>query len=507
MQPPTTAPEPRAAEQADGQPDGQAERRVFISYAWTDPAYKRRVKALADRLENDGVAVVIDLYDLQPGHDAHRYMERMVTDPSVQKVLLLCNPTYKEKADGREGGVGTESQILTKELYEQGADPERPAKFVAVVMERDAEGQAPTPAYYGGRIYFDLSDEQAFEEQYDELLHFVFDRPVNERPERGRPPAHILDPSTPSLGTDSQRTRAVRALKYGDAGAVGALADYFDTYVANLGRFQITEEDHPESRTADAWGQLIYDRIAQLKPHRDGAVEVLKAVATYRPDESAWEAVKRFLEGVSTYGRAEPRNSRVFEQEADPFRFLWEELFLYAVAVLLGRERYEAVGYLTQERYLAERGGRREVLPFSALQPGAKGVEWYYQSKGKRWYSPRGELLRERADLQAPDFEAILEADLVLFLNSTLQGNVRRPWVPPTSPYLENRRGPLPLFLRISSSRYLARVLPALGADSEAAVQELAARMHSRDLRAPGYDGFGVELGYVANAEGIGSLP
>jgi hypothetical protein len=37
-------------------------------------------------------------------------MEKMVTDPEISKVLIVSDKMYAEKADGRAGGVGTETQ-------------------------------------------------------------------------------------------------------------------------------------------------------------------------------------------------------------------------------------------------------------------------------------------------------------------------------------------------------------------------------------------------------------
>jgi len=65
----------------------------------------------------DGVEVVIDVYDLQEGQDKYVFMERMVTDESVSHVLVFCDNEYQSKADERKAGVGTESQIITQEIY------------------------------------------------------------------------------------------------------------------------------------------------------------------------------------------------------------------------------------------------------------------------------------------------------------------------------------------------------------------------------------------------------
>lgn len=68
---------------------------------------------------------------LKEGHDAHAFMEKMVTDPDITKVAMICDRLYAEKADGRSGGVGTETQILSAEIYAK----QDQTKFVAVLPE------------------------------------------------------------------------------------------------------------------------------------------------------------------------------------------------------------------------------------------------------------------------------------------------------------------------------------------------------------------------------------
>jgi len=60
-----------------------------------------------------GVDVILDKWNLREGHDAIQFMESMVTDPSVTKVIIVSDKNYAEKADSRKGGVGTESQIMS----------------------------------------------------------------------------------------------------------------------------------------------------------------------------------------------------------------------------------------------------------------------------------------------------------------------------------------------------------------------------------------------------------
>ena len=72
---------------------------------------------MEEKLEQDGVEVVIDYKDLRLGHDKYAFMERIVADETIDKVLLICNESYKDKADSRSGGVGEESVIITSQVY------------------------------------------------------------------------------------------------------------------------------------------------------------------------------------------------------------------------------------------------------------------------------------------------------------------------------------------------------------------------------------------------------
>lgn len=87
--------------------------KVFISYAWTSNEYTNRVDDFANRLISDGIDVLFDKFEMTPGKELIDFMEKSVKEPSVTNVLILLNPHYKQEADSREGGVGTETQIIS----------------------------------------------------------------------------------------------------------------------------------------------------------------------------------------------------------------------------------------------------------------------------------------------------------------------------------------------------------------------------------------------------------
>jgi SEFIR domain len=94
--------------------------KAFISYSWSSDQHQKWVLDLATQLREHGVDVTIDKWDLKEGHDAIKFMEKMVTDLEIKKVIIVLDRTYAEKADGRKGGVGTETQIISPEILRKG---------------------------------------------------------------------------------------------------------------------------------------------------------------------------------------------------------------------------------------------------------------------------------------------------------------------------------------------------------------------------------------------------
>ena len=118
--------------------------QVFISYSWTTAVFKQKVKRLAEKLMSDGVDVKLDIWDLKDGQDKYAFMEKCVTDPEIDKVLIICDSGYAMKADRRQGGVGDETMIISTEIYQDA----RQEKFIPVIMERDESGKPYMPRLF-----------------------------------------------------------------------------------------------------------------------------------------------------------------------------------------------------------------------------------------------------------------------------------------------------------------------------------------------------------------------
>ena len=169
-------------------------KRVFISYSWSKTGDDQFVINLAKAIKDNGVEVILDKWHLKPGQDTNAFMEKMVVDPSVSHVLMLCDREYQRKANARVGGVGTEAQIISPALYKK-VDQ---TKFIPVVRERGTDGEVFLPAFMTGRKYVDLSSDEQYDKGLDELVRLFYEVPLYPEPKLGKEPVFKPEPQPPS---------------------------------------------------------------------------------------------------------------------------------------------------------------------------------------------------------------------------------------------------------------------------------------------------------------------
>jgi hypothetical protein len=244
--------------------------KLFISYCWSDAEHDQWVVEFATALRESGVDVILDKWDLKEGHDAFAFMEKMVTDPQIKKVAIICDEKYALKADGRSGGVGTETQIISPRIYENTSQE----KFVAVVRQRDSSGKAYLPTYYKSRIYIDLVEAESYSENFERLLRWIFDKPLYIKPDIGVQPAFLSAGDSISLGTTPYFRRCIDLVKSNKPNAGGAVDEYFAIFTSNFERIRI-------SKSAAEFDEDVIKSITDFLPYRNEAIQLVSAVALH----------------------------------------------------------------------------------------------------------------------------------------------------------------------------------------------------------------------------------
>lgn len=159
--------------------------RVFISYTGTDKENAAWAKSLATVLRENGVDARLDAFHLKPGFDLPQWMTNEVI--MAEKVLLICDKYYMEKADFRKGGVGWETMIIQGDMLAQGDNKQ---KYIAIIRE-DRADQA-LPIYMKSKYAFNWGKESGInQDRLKELVLCIFD--CDTEPELGSVPAYIKE--------------------------------------------------------------------------------------------------------------------------------------------------------------------------------------------------------------------------------------------------------------------------------------------------------------------------
>ena len=425
--------------------------KLFISYSWSNTPHEELVIQLATELRESGVDVILDKWDLKEGHDAVAFMEKMVTDPEIKKVAIITDEVYAKKADGRAGGVGTETQIISKEVY----DNQKQDKFVAVVTQKNDDGIPFLPTYYKSRIYIDLSEPDNYGDNFDKLLRWAFDKPLYIKPKVGKKPAFLDERDTISLGSSAAHKRAISAIKENKPFAAGALDEYLSLYAEGLERFRLK---NVEGELDDA----VVSNIEQFLPYRNEMIKLFSTIAQYAPTEDNILKLHRFFESLIPYMHRPSVTQQWNEADFDNFKFIVHELFLYAIAILLKAERFQEVNVLlTQHYYIGKNSnlGKANMVSFVTFREHIKSLQHRSQRLNLNRLSIRADLLKEHSNVSGIEFKHLMQADFILFMRAEVEKiDWTNRWWPETLLYLDHFHGSFEMFARAISKAYFNRV-------------------------------------------------
>jgi hypothetical protein len=463
--------------------------KLFISYSWTSPDHEAWVIDLATSLREDGVDVILDKWDLKEGHDAYKFMEQMVSDPDVGKVVMVCNREYAEKANERSGGVGTETQIISAEIYAK-ADQD---KFVAVAAERDDNGRPFVPVYYQSRIYVDLSDNDLYAKNYDQLVRWVYDSPLHIKPPLGQQPGFLSDSASSKLGTSASFRRALEAIRTQKPYRLGALRDYLDRFARGIETLRL-------DRGQGVFDDKVFASIEEFLPYRNEVLEVFFALSQYENTPETHRALHRFFEQLLPYLERPQHVTCWNDGDFDNFRFIVHELFLYAIVALLKYERFDGVAYLLRHRYYVGAGPSTSdaMVPFSTFWRHLGSLHDRNQRLGLRRLDPQGDLLEERAKVSGVPFYQVMQADFTLHvrdcLNSLREGR-NQEWGTPTLRSVRSSQS-FEIYARAESKQYFEVMKQVLDINAKQDLRPLFDAYNSGRLHIPRWG-----LGFTLNPE------
>jgi len=459
--------------------------KLFISYCWSNPEHEEWVLRLGTELRENGVDVILDKWDLKEGNDANAFMEKMVSDDDIKKVILIIDDKYSEKANKRSGGVGTETQIISAEVYESVEQ----SKFVAVIANRDEEGQAKLPIFYKSRIYIDLSDADLYGENFEQLIRWVYDKPFNVKPELGKKPAFLDEETSVSIGTSSAFRRLLEATKNSRPHAHGALVEYTNIFSKNLSKFRLEP-----SNGAEDFDQKVIDSIEKFIPYRNELIEVFSSISQYDNTQNSFPVIHKFFESLIPYLNRPEGINRHHKWDWDNLKFIIQESFLICISVLLKHERYDAIGYLLKQRYYVELDdnyGQNKMHSFGVFRNHLESLDHRNRRLKLNRMSLHADIIKERSTDSGISFNQIMQADFLLYITNAIQElkeGGRQRWWPETLIFKSFHGGAFEVFLRSESSEYFNQLAPALGINDKSELNPFVDAIKNNTIYVPKWD-------------------
>lgn len=416
--------------------------RVFISYSWTDQDHIDWVIELAERLVSDGIDTVLDIWDFKEGNDKYAFMERMVTDPGVHKVLAICDKLYAEKANGRLGGVGTETQIISKSVYESVTQE----KFIPIVRERDENGKEFLPVFFQNRKYIDFSVDDDFEAKFDQLTRMICGKPERVKPPLGKRPQHLLQDDAPFVKTAGKLNRLKDSIQRGKPHGQALLQEYFDTFIGALEDFRIRYD-----RDNEPFDEAVYQSICSFRPYRDTFIELVFFIANYMDEAASYDKLFSFLESLIPFQMSPENVGGHYEIDFDNYRFFATEFFLSLIAALIKSKKYSAAGQFMDHRYSFPRnlnGNDWQSGNASVFNKHVKSISEIRKERLKlRRFSLAADILGEQVNSRLP-IRDIIQADLMLMVRSAFPSQEGVGSWYPRSPLWKMENGKLELFAK-----------------------------------------------------------
>jgi hypothetical protein len=422
--------------------------KIFISYSWSTPQHEQWVLDLAERLSGDGVVVVLDKWDLKEGQDKHIFMEQMVNDTNIKKVLVVCDTVYQTKANERTGGVGTETQLISQKVYES----TNQEKYIPIVREYDASKKPCIPHYMANRIYIDLSSDEKFEENYQKLIRNLYDKPLIKRPALGTPPTYVIEEEQIILKTSHKVAEIKSALLNDRKSANGLISDYLDTVIFSLEDFRLS------GGSSTDFDDRVVETIEKMLPVRNDFIDFVFVVYKYQ-ETIDLEKFHNFFEKLITFSYRPTNVQSYTDVDYDNYKFFIYELILNFVAILLQLKKYKEVSHFINSQFFYRHPNSNELVYM-----GIEIFDTYPRSLDEirnnrlnlRRVSLTADLIKAHSTRSDISFEDIKQADLILYYITELHGG-RFSWFPRTSVYNSHGKT-VELFERMVSLQYFEKI-------------------------------------------------
>lgn len=432
--------------------------KVFISYKWNGQEKREKIINLVERLAADDVESIVDLYDLNEGDDKYSFMEKMVTDETVTHVLVMCDKEYSEKADNRTAGVGTESLIISQEIYCQTSQ----SKFIPIICEMDENNVAYMPVFLKSRIYIDFSSPEKENDNWERLIRVIYGKPELQKPTLGKRPSYLdIEETTNTYGMDSKFKSFKDALLSDKKTIPFCRTDFFESCFTFIDSLRIkSQPDVPD------FPQKVIDDFKQLVIARNFLVDWCLLESSLK-DENLSERLIFVIEILLELSSI-PKNMHSFNDIwFEAHKTFAYQCILYFISALIRTENYTVANEVIMSSYKLPSTESYNNEHFCNITKFFHYSEYLIEKlspSGKRLNSATAELLKINANRSDITFKDVMQADLIIAMFSFINLDIY--WYPQTL-YYKPYSYQFPFFIETTRSKGFNKLLTLTGVSNK----------------------------------------
>jgi len=430
--------------------------KTFISYSWSSPGHCDQIRSYAERLMSDGVDILLDQWDLSEGQDKYTFMEKMVTDQDVSHVIIFSDQVYAQKADKRKAGVGAESQIISKEVYEK-VDQKN---FIPVVCQRQENNEPCLPTFLSSRIWIDFSTPESVQENWEKLLRALYNKPIHEKPGIGKPPSYLVSeegrPALPTIGKYNSLRNAILESK---PTVQFCRNDFLEAALGYADALRIRERPNLEN-----FDEKVLSDLHTLLPLRDQLIDWLLLETEVQKASDLEKTLIDFLERILSLKYKPSELTSGHDAWFDAHGIFVYEMFLYLIAALIKTDHFSLIREVLTTNYLlpdSETERNRGFVTFDEFWVHSEILDQNNKRLKRNRRSPIADLIKKRSTRRDICFQGVMQAELIILLFTLISENVR--WCPHTLIYSRQNRARFPLFIRAAQHKHFDKLKTITG--------------------------------------------
>ena len=393
-------------------------------------------------------------------------MEQMVTNPSIDFVLIMCDKSYTQKADSRAGGVGDETAIISSELYGK----MKQTKFIPIILEKDENGNTYCPTYLKSRIYFDFSNN---DDQYEQLLRTLYGEPLYRKPELGKKPEWL---SENSVNISSVQSAIIQLKNTTDSINKEKIIHRFPQHFIEKAKQYIVDIS---DENITILGKEIEKKIYEMKPLRDSYLDILDECIVENKNIlrfilSFFEQIYNELLFVGSDDTEQPYKS-CHKAAFEHYKFIIWNCFVCTILYLRHYEKYAEINTILNHTFFLQ----QEDYPVRKRWPSSFIDFRNYLEILDGKYGRQRNLLSLMGDIAVklskyPFVNAITfpQTDVFICQLSFIFKHVRsfKPWFPYTYIYLQEAEN---MWVELTSRKYCEKILPLFGVNTTEEMKKL----------------------------------